>query len=202
MFSTPAAAPAAIAGKGARPPGRSTPYLFTHRNSPAFRIRIPTDIQACLGKKEYRRSLGRCYAAEAKLRALRLATAALEVFSFAREALANRRALQAKSKLLTPGIIVRKKSERHGGTSPHEKTKERLVNQEHSTNQNEYTNTPEGRPLSELADEDIRREWLYDLCVQDTWPCFFAVTAITHCVVSMSQETGSGFLFHAVLVAP
>ena len=72
--------------------GRGTPYLFTHHNSPAFRIRIriPADLQSCLGKTEYRRSLGRCYAREAKLRALRLATAALEIFSFARAAIQTR----------------------------------------------------------------------------------------------------------------
>lgn len=75
--------PAATACKG-------VPYLFTHHNSPAFRIRVPADLQPCLGKTEYRRSLGRCYASEAKLRALRLATAALEIFSFAREAVQSR----------------------------------------------------------------------------------------------------------------
>ena len=54
---------------------KGSPYLFSHRNSLTFRIRIPADLQACLGKSEYRRSIGRCYAAEAKLRAFRLATA-------------------------------------------------------------------------------------------------------------------------------
>ena len=61
-----------------------SPYLAVHRNALIFRIRIPQDVQACLGRTEYRRSLGRCYAAEAKLRALKLAAAAFEVFSFAR----------------------------------------------------------------------------------------------------------------------
>ena len=82
MFLAPSS-PNAAACKG-------IPYLFTHHNSPAFRIRIPADLQSCLGKTEYRRSLGRCYVREAKLRALRLATAALEIFSFARSAIQAR----------------------------------------------------------------------------------------------------------------
>ena len=63
---------------------KHAPYLVSHRNALIFRIRIPQDVQACLGRTEYRRSLGRCYAAEAKIRALRLATAAFEVFSLTR----------------------------------------------------------------------------------------------------------------------
>lgn len=59
-----------------------------------FRIRVPLELQPCLGKKEYRRSLGRCYAAEAKLLALKMAAAALEVFSFARMALEARQILE------------------------------------------------------------------------------------------------------------
>lgn len=87
-------APAARLSRPVKSPScrsNSTPYLFTHYDTPAFRIRIPLDLQPCLRKTEYRRSLGRCYAAEAKLRALRLATAALEVFSFARSVIQARR---------------------------------------------------------------------------------------------------------------
>ncbi len=71
-------------------PATHSPYVTRHRAALTFRIRIPLELQACLGRKEYRRSLGRCYATEAKLRALRLAAAALEVFAFAREAVQGR----------------------------------------------------------------------------------------------------------------
>ena len=69
---------------------KHSPYISRHRNALTFRIRIPVDIQACLGRREYRRSLGRCYATEGKLRSLKLALAAHEVFTFAREALQAR----------------------------------------------------------------------------------------------------------------
>lgn len=75
--------------------GGKAPYLSGRRNVPTFRIRIPADIQSCLSRTEYRRSLGPCYAAEARLRSLRLATAAHEVFAFAREA------IQARTESLT-----------------------------------------------------------------------------------------------------
>ena len=65
-------------------PDKTSPYITKHRDLPTFRIRIPADLQTCLGKAEYRRSIGRCYAPEAKLRALRLAIAALEFFSLTR----------------------------------------------------------------------------------------------------------------------
>ena len=60
----------------------------------------PEDLQACLGKTEYRRSIARCYAQEAKLRVLRLASAALEVFSLTREVLAAR-----SSDLIQQGVM-------------------------------------------------------------------------------------------------
>jgi len=72
----PSSSPKATGGKA--------PYLSTCRSVPTFRI--PVDLQVCLGRIEYRRSLGPCYASEAKFRALRLAAAAHEVFAFAREA--------------------------------------------------------------------------------------------------------------------
>lgn len=85
--------------KRKRNKGTASPYLAAHRNGLIFRIRIPIDLHACLDRKEYRRSIGRCYAQEAKLRALRLAAAALEVFSFARTALQARASLVAKEVL-------------------------------------------------------------------------------------------------------
>ena len=42
------------------------PCLFLHRSSLIFSI--PAELQPCLAKTEYRRSIGRCYAQEAKLR--------------------------------------------------------------------------------------------------------------------------------------
>ena len=54
------------------PTGAKAPYLSTRRSVPTFRI--PVDLQVCLGRIEYRRSLGPCYASEAKFCALRLAT--------------------------------------------------------------------------------------------------------------------------------
>ena len=70
--------------------GRGVPYLFFFRNIPTFRIRVPTDVQPCLKRTEYRRSLGRCYAPQMKRQALNLASTALSIFAFAREALTAR----------------------------------------------------------------------------------------------------------------
>ena len=80
----PPANPQPVSQQRLKHSAKCSPYLAAHRNTLIFRIRIPQDVQTCLGRTEYRRSLGRCYAAEAKLRALKPAAAAFEVFSFAR----------------------------------------------------------------------------------------------------------------------
>ena len=87
--------------RGGRPPAKTGPYLIPHRTALLFRIRVPADVQICLGRTEYRRSLGPCYASEAKLQALRLATAAHEVFAFVREALTLR---ETESKNIPPAV--------------------------------------------------------------------------------------------------
>ena len=92
---------------------RSIPYLVPHRDALFFRIRIPADLQACLGKTEYRRSLGRCYRLEIKVRALKLAAAAHEVFSFVRMV------LQQREQSLTSAPLVCKSAAVSGYTSGH-----------------------------------------------------------------------------------
>ena len=84
--STTASTRSAPAGKipGRRSP---SPYLLPYRNSFLFRIRVPLALQSCLGRVEYRRSLGPCYIAEAKVKSLKLAAAAHEVFAFTRHVL-------------------------------------------------------------------------------------------------------------------
>lgn len=120
-----------------------SPYLIRHRNSLCFRIRIPIDIQACLGRKEYRRSLGPSYASTAKVKGLRLAAAALEVFAFTREALFARCG--------------------YGGyTQEHKQHEENGVSLDKNRADSVYTRLS-GRTLDSLTDDDIRAvaaEWL------------------------------------------
>ena len=147
----------------------SIPYLFFHHNTPTFRIRIPAELQACLGKTEYRRNVGRCYAPEAKLRALRLATAALEAFSFAREALQVRD--QAKHSLTHYHETGKKSTGKNdNGYTPSRDYREiSQVTQDVSTNDSGYTNDTsddqgrvtndlplQGRTLASLTDDEIR----------------------------------------------
>ena len=57
---------------GNRPCGPSS-YLLARSNALHFRMRVPHDLQACLGRKEYRRSLGTARLREARPKALKLA---------------------------------------------------------------------------------------------------------------------------------
>ena len=132
----------------------SSPYLSLHRSSLIFRIRIPAELQPCLGKTEYRRSIGRCYAREAKLCALRLATAALEVFSLTREALQARRPEE-----LTHSHETGKGSSGQNGSgyTPLREYREiSQVAQDVSTSGNGYTSDLQGRTLASLTDDEIR----------------------------------------------
>ena len=149
--------PTAIRPKREKPSGRAVPYLFIHRNSPAFRIRIPADLQVCLGKTEYRRSLGRCYASEAKHRALKLATAAFEVFSFAREAVV------ARDRHLTKAGMAGNTSSGFGYTNHMDYREDIVVTQGEIPVNDGYTDALQGRTLSSLTDDEIRSiadDWL------------------------------------------
>ncbi len=152
------------AATAARPSSvKFSPYLFSHRNSLTFRIRIPADIQSCLGKSEYRRSIGRCYAAEAKLRALKLAAAAFEVFSFARAAVLARN--DGQEETLTGGAGRSMKRRPSGSTFRNVKQEKSTVYQEKPGVLPGYTDEFQGRALSSLTDEEIRaiaEAWLLD----------------------------------------
>ena len=143
------------------------PYLSLHRNALIFRIRIPSDLQPCLGKTEYRRSIGSSYHREAKPRALKLASAAFEVFAFAREALEAR----ARNEDLTHSRSKGKEhsTEKNGYTSQTDKQEYSHVGQDNSGNGEGYTKKTQfdeqlkGRTLASLTDEEIRsiaEEWL------------------------------------------
>ncbi|MCC8193319.1 MAG: site-specific integrase [Deltaproteobacteria bacterium] len=139
-----------------RPSSAHSPYLSRHRNSLIFRIRIPADLQTCLGKTEYRRSIGRCYAAEAKRRAFRLAAAAFEVFSFARQA------LERRAGGLTHDAISGNEYGLMGYTPINISQRKSPVTQDNSSSSNGYTSEFQGRALSSLTDEEIR-------AIADTW---------------------------------
>lgn len=49
-----------------------------------FRVRVPEELQACLGCREYRRSLGTARVRDARPKAMRLAVAAHDIFQLAR----------------------------------------------------------------------------------------------------------------------
>ena len=142
-------------------PDKTSPYTTKHRGLPTFRIRIPADLQPCLGKTEYRRSIGRCYAPKAKLRALRLATAALEVFSLTREALQARRPEGLTHSHETGKGNTGKNGS--GYTPLREYRGISQVAQDASTNSNGYTSDLQGRTLASLTNDEIRSiadEWL------------------------------------------
>ena len=129
---------------------KHSPYISRHRNALTFRIRIPVDIQACLGRREYRRSLGRCYATEGKLRSLKLALAAHEVFTFAREALQARLLLGQNLTGITDTGKVRTSLPPNVSTPSRQKQEQSLMAQEHTAGLDGYTNGSElhGRPLA------------------------------------------------------
>ncbi len=143
MFLGTAVAPSSPAVTVAASAGKGVPYLFTHHNSPAFRIRIPADLQPCLGKTEYRRSLGRCYASEAKLRALRLATAALEVFSFTREVIQSRQEVIPHEGGL--GTTREPTTSRAGSTPRHDDREKTYMAQGETTYEHGYPRAATGR---------------------------------------------------------
>ncbi len=154
MFLGTAVAPSSPAITVAASAGKGVPYLFTHHNSPAFRIRIPADLQPCLGKTEYRRSLGRCYASEAKLRALRLATAALEVFALAREVVQSRQEVIPHQGGL--GTTREPTTSRAGSTPRHGDREKNHMAQGETTYEHGYTPPYQGRALGSLTDGEIR----------------------------------------------
>ena len=132
-----------------RPPSSRHPYLLRYRASMVFRIRVPVDIQACLGRKEYRRSLGPSYAQCAKVKSLKLAAAALEVFAFTRDALSARGRFSSS----TGG---------NGYTSAHGQQEQMHMSLDKTGMNSVYTRLF-GRTLDSLTDDDIRAiaaEWL------------------------------------------
>ncbi|SBV93845.1 exported hypothetical protein [uncultured delta proteobacterium] len=156
MFLGTAVAPSSPAVTVAASAGKGVPYLFTHHNSPAFRIRIPADLQPCLGKTEYRRSLGRCYASEAKLRALRLATAALEVFAFVREVVLARDKYPLSQRNLI-GTTYEGKTFSAGRSTPRPVSGDKMqVAQGETAYEHGYTPLFQGRALGSLTDDEIR----------------------------------------------
>lgn len=120
------------------------PYLLSHRNSFLFRIRVPSALQNCLGRKEYRRSLGPCHAAEAKVKSLRLAAAAHEVFAFARQVLSLR--LENGEGSPAPEVVY---------TRGRSRQEEMTVSQGNHAGGNGYT-ALRGRDLETLTNEEIR----------------------------------------------
>ncbi|EGY26325.1 phage integrase family protein [Desulfovibrio sp. A2] len=64
-------------------PVSATPYIVQHRTLLHFRMRVPVRLQACLGRKEYRRSLDTPYIRVAKPIALALAASLFQVFELA-----------------------------------------------------------------------------------------------------------------------
>ncbi len=154
-----------------KPNGKHPPYLVAHRNTLIFRIRVPEDLRTCLDRTEYRRSLGRCYAAEAKLRALKLAAAAFEVFSFVR-AVIEARGDSLYTPLTSPGRRCKKdKQFIAGSTTQPQNIEISLMDQENpdASSVSTPTQTPrpdetqqtipdelQGRLLSSLTDDEIR----------------------------------------------
>lgn len=132
-------------------PDKASPYITRHRGFPVFRIRIPADLQPCLGRAEYRRSLGRCYASEAKIGALRLAIAAFEVFAFVRQILQVR-----KNRALTLLTVQGKENNANGYTSLTANSEKHLMNQASSHDDDGYTHELSGRTLGSLTDDEIR----------------------------------------------
>lgn len=61
----------------------SFPYIVSHRTLLYFRVRVPQRLQACLGRQEYRRSLGTAYLHQAKPVAIALAVRMMDVFRLA-----------------------------------------------------------------------------------------------------------------------
>lgn len=134
----------------ARPSSGHSPYLAFHRNGLIFRIRVPADLQICLGKTEYRRSIGRCYATEAKHRAFKLAAAAFEVFSFTRQV------LNIRSGTLTEHCESGKECGPTGYTLLHGYQRKNQVTQDNYTAPTGYTGGLQSRALSSLTDDEIR----------------------------------------------
>ena len=140
---------------------KGTPYLtlFPRTGRLQFRIRIPADLQPCLGKREFRKSLGRHHTANIKAQALKLAAAAHEVFTFTRSALEARSFASGSSDSLT--ISHRLGKER--STSSYGNQEKSQVTHDDSINNSGYTSGSglatsdlQGRALASLTDEEIR----------------------------------------------
>ena len=160
--------------------GRSVPYLFFLRNTPTFRIRIPADVQPCLKRTEYRRSLGRCYAPQMKRQALNLAATALSIFSFVREALTAR------------DYRPHSKNDTSASTQVQMNARQRRMNQGHSHNHNGYTKFFDGRELGSLSDEEIRAiadMWMLK-AMEDSNACLMSTAAIEE--KSLRKTLGEG----------
>ena len=147
---------------------RSVPYLFFFRNIPTFRIRIPADVQPCLKRTEYSRSLGPCYAPEMKRQALNLAATALSIFAFARESLAAR------------DYRIHSKNGTSASTQIMMDARKRRMNQENSRHQIGYTKFFAGRDLGSLSDEEIcaiADMWMLK-AMEDANACLMSTAAI------------------------
>ena len=151
---------------------KGTPYLtlFPRTGRLQFRIRIPSDLQPCLGKREFRKSLGRHHTADIKAQALKLAAAAHEVFTFARSALEARsfESVPSSSGSLS-SLTVGYKLGKEEDTSPYRNQEKSEVTQGNSlnhtgdTNSQETMNDLQGRTLASLTNDEIRSiadEWL------------------------------------------
>ena len=124
------------------------PHLIPHRNSLVFRIRVPAAIQECLGRKEYRRSLGPSYIRDAKIKSLKIAAAAHEIFALARAVMVARTVTAVKLNAMY--------------TINDADSEEAPVSQENLLPDGVYTNLM-GRTLDSLTDGEIRsmaEDWL------------------------------------------
>lgn len=71
--------------------GAAPRYLLSHRGVLYFRARVPDELQACLGRREIRRSLGTSSLREARPKATSLASALFHIYDLARDTLMARR---------------------------------------------------------------------------------------------------------------
>lgn len=88
-FDTPAHSPSVFSTKQQRPKfslASSAPgHLIQHRGVLYFRMRVPTQLRSCLGLTEIRKSLGTASLRDARPKAMRLASVALDIFKLAQE---------------------------------------------------------------------------------------------------------------------
>ena len=159
---------------------RSVPYLFFFRNIPTFRIRIPADVQPCLKRTEYRRSLGRCSAPQMKRQALNLAATAFGIFSFVREVLSVR------------GYRPQAKNDTSASTQVQMQEGQDHMHQGNSPNHNGYTNFFAGRELGSLSDEEIRAMadmWMLK-ALEDANTCLMTTAPIEEATIRKELKIG------------